>query len=177
MNSSERAVGRRNFLIGDNTSAEGDFVVHARVRDSHYNIPRGSNWLFFVLVPFGPWRVKFCVPPDGSFSSTETNAQSPAPHPVAPNSAVQTITAAAPYSNSTLHLEADTTLTLLTDGVVEAQNAKGELFGFDRAAEISSKPAQKVAEAAQDFGQQDDITVVTLACTGVPDPAPAPVSA
>ncbi|MBV8632653.1 MAG: SpoIIE family protein phosphatase [Silvibacterium sp.] len=87
------------------------------------------------------------------------------------------ITTCAAYSNSTLHLEADTTLTLLTDGVVEAQNAKGELFGFDRAAEISSRPAQKVAEAAQAFGQQDDITVVTLACTGVPDPASAPVSA
>jgi serine phosphatase RsbU (regulator of sigma subunit) len=73
------------------------------------------------------------------------------------------ITADAAYANSTLHLEADTTLTLLTDGVVEAQNAKGELFGFDRAAAISSKPAQKVAEAARTFGQQDDITVLSLA--------------
>jgi hypothetical protein len=73
------------------------------------------------------------------------------------------IIASAAYSNSTLHLEADTTLTLFTDGVVEAQNAKGELFGFDRAAEISSKPAQNVAEAARTFGQQDDITVLSLA--------------
>jgi hypothetical protein len=73
------------------------------------------------------------------------------------------ITTAAAYSNITLHLEADTTLTLLTDGVVEAQNAKGELFGFDRAAEVSSKPAQNVAEAARTFGQQDDITVLSLA--------------
>jgi serine phosphatase RsbU (regulator of sigma subunit) len=72
------------------------------------------------------------------------------------------ITAAAAYTNSTLHLESGTTLTLLTDGVVEAQNAKGELFGFDRAAQISSNPAQNVAEAAQTFGQQDDITVLTL---------------
>jgi hypothetical protein len=73
------------------------------------------------------------------------------------------ITAAAAYSNSTLHLESDTTLTLLTDGVVEAQNAKGELFGFERAAEISSKPAQNVAQAARTFGQTDDITVLSLA--------------
>jgi hypothetical protein len=73
------------------------------------------------------------------------------------------ITASAAYSNSTLRLEADTTLTLLTDGVVEAQNAKGELFGFDRAAEISTSSAQKVAKAAQTFGQQDDITVLSLA--------------
>jgi hypothetical protein len=73
------------------------------------------------------------------------------------------ITAAAAYCNSTLHLEHGTTLTLLTDGVVEAQNAKGELFGFDRTAQISSKPAQTVAEAAQTFGQTDDITVLSLA--------------
>ena len=73
------------------------------------------------------------------------------------------LTAAAAYSNSTLHLEANTALTLLTDGVVEAQNAKGELFGFDRAAEISSKSAQNVASAAKTFGQQDDITVLSLA--------------
>jgi hypothetical protein len=72
------------------------------------------------------------------------------------------ITAAAAYANSTLHLEAGTTLTLLTDGVVEAQNAKGELFGFERAAAISSEPAQRVAEAAKTFGQTDDITVLSL---------------
>jgi serine phosphatase RsbU (regulator of sigma subunit) len=69
----------------------------------------------------------------------------------------------AAYSNTTVHLEADTKLTLLTDGVVEAQNAKGELFGFERAAEISAKPAQNVAEAARIFGQTDDITVLSLA--------------
>jgi hypothetical protein len=73
------------------------------------------------------------------------------------------ITAAAEYAASTLHLLAGTTITLLTDGVVEAQNAKGELFGFERAAEISSRPAQSVAEAAKAFGQEDDITVLTLA--------------
>jgi serine phosphatase RsbU (regulator of sigma subunit) len=73
------------------------------------------------------------------------------------------ITAAAAYCNTMLHLEAGTTLTLLTDGVVEAQNDKGELFGFDRAAAISSEPAQKVAAAAKTFGQQDDITVLSLA--------------
>lgn len=73
------------------------------------------------------------------------------------------ITSAAAYNNSTLHLEAGATLTLLTDGVVEAQNPKGELFGFERAAEISSRPAHNVAEAAKTFGQQDDITVLSLA--------------
>ncbi len=54
-------------------------------------------------------------------------------------------------------------LTLLTDGVVEARSANGELFGFERTAAISTKPAQEIARAAQHFGQEDDITVLTLA--------------
>jgi len=53
-------------------------------------------------------------------------------------------------------------LTLVSDGVVEAANASGELFGFDRTREISVKPAKEIAEAARAWGQNDDITVVTL---------------
>lgn len=52
--------------------------------------------------------------------------------------------------------------TFVSDGVVEAANAKGELFGFDRTREISTKPAQEIAEAAKAWGQNDDITVVTV---------------
>lgn len=73
------------------------------------------------------------------------------------------ITSAAAYGNSTLRLEARTSLTLLSDGVVEAQNAKGELFGFERTAAASNEPAEKLAQAAQTFGQSDDITVLSLA--------------
>jgi serine phosphatase RsbU (regulator of sigma subunit) len=51
---------------------------------------------------------------------------------------------------------------LVSDGVVEARNAAGELFGFERTAAISSKPAEEIAQAAQVFGQEDDITVITL---------------
>jgi hypothetical protein len=72
------------------------------------------------------------------------------------------ITAIAEYSNTTLHLAPNTILTLLTDGVVEAQNEKGELFGFDRSRELSNSPAAAIAEAARAFGQEDDITVLTL---------------
>ena len=51
---------------------------------------------------------------------------------------------------------------LVSDGVVEAENPKRELFGFDRTREISDKPAQQIAEAARAWGQNDDITVVTV---------------
>jgi phosphoserine phosphatase RsbU/P len=53
-------------------------------------------------------------------------------------------------------------LTFYSDGVVEAQSVKGELFGFERAREISSEPAANIVDAAKQFGQQDDITVVTI---------------
>ena len=51
---------------------------------------------------------------------------------------------------------------LVSDGVVEAANAAGELFGFDRTREISGKSASEIADAAKAWGQNDDITVVTV---------------
>ena len=56
--------------------------------------------------------------------------------------------------------------TFVSDGVVEAENAQRELFGFDRTREISGKSAQEIAEAAQAWGQNDDITVVTVRRNG-----------
>lgn len=50
----------------------------------------------------------------------------------------------------------------LSDGVVEASNSAGGLFGFDRARAISQQPAAAIAEAAKVWGQNDDITVVTV---------------
>ncbi len=52
--------------------------------------------------------------------------------------------------------------TFLSDGVVEAANPKGELFGFDRTREMSGKSAAEIAAAAKAWGQNDDITVVTV---------------
>ncbi len=68
----------------------------------------------------------------------------------------------ASYGESVFQFAPGTQLTLLTDGVVEAQNGHRELFGFDRTAAISNQTADAIARAAQAFGQQDDITVLTL---------------
>jgi hypothetical protein len=46
--------------------------------------------------------------------------------------------------------------------VVEAKAASGEMFGFDRTREISGQPARTIVERARNFGQADDITVLTV---------------
>lgn len=53
----------------------------------------------------------------------------------------------------------------MTDGVVEARDKTGALFGFERTGALSTQPAEAIAQAAQAFGQDDDITALTLART------------
>jgi hypothetical protein len=72
------------------------------------------------------------------------------------------LTAAATYAESSLQLSPDDQLTLLTDGVLEARKATGELFGFARTASISGQPVHEIVHAAEQFGQRDDITVLSL---------------
>lgn len=66
------------------------------------------------------------------------------------------------YTETRVELHAGDVLTLMSDGVVEAQNAAGELFGFARTEEIASGSAETIAQAALAFGQSDDITVLRL---------------
>lgn len=66
------------------------------------------------------------------------------------------------YEATMVELRPGSRLTFLSDGVVEAQNERRELFGFDRAKAISRESAATVADAAVQFGQDDDITVVTI---------------
>lgn len=70
------------------------------------------------------------------------------------------------YEVTEFDLEPGSRLTFCSDGVVEAQNSNGELFGFERARETSTQHAADLAEAARQFGQQDDITVVTIEWSG-----------
>jgi Stage II sporulation protein E (SpoIIE) len=66
------------------------------------------------------------------------------------------------YSESTCDLASNQQLTLITDGVLEARSRTGELFGLDRTAAISIQSAETIAQTAQAFGEDDDITVLTL---------------
>jgi serine phosphatase RsbU (regulator of sigma subunit) len=55
-------------------------------------------------------------------------------------------------------------LLLLSDGVPEATDPDDQLFGFDRVLELlRARPtAASIAETAQAFGQDDDISVIAV---------------
>jgi phosphoserine phosphatase RsbU/P len=66
------------------------------------------------------------------------------------------------YDEARFYLHPGDRVLLLSDGVVEARQPSGELFGFDRLRNFSQQSAFYLAEAAKAFGQQDDITVLTV---------------
>ncbi len=77
------------------------------------------------------------------------------------------------FPSTRLQLREGQSMLLVSDGVIEARNSAGELFGFDRTRAISTQSAEKIAQAAKEFGQDDDITVLTLTRTA---PGSAPVA-
>jgi hypothetical protein len=93
----------------------------------------------------------------------------------------------AEYSETTVRLHTGDQLSLYTDGLLEARKPSGELYGFDRLHTLfASRPtAQQASEAAIQFGQDDDITVLTLtrlaageeSTTSLSAPCLAPTSA
>jgi serine phosphatase RsbU (regulator of sigma subunit) len=66
------------------------------------------------------------------------------------------------YDEIRLYLHPGDRLLLMSDGVVEARHSTGELFGFDRVHNLSNQSAFYIADAAKAFGQEDDITVLTV---------------
>jgi serine phosphatase RsbU (regulator of sigma subunit) len=70
----------------------------------------------------------------------------------------------AEFSVMRFKLSASDRLVLLSDGIVEATDLEGKLFGFERVLELmrTSISAAEVADAAQKFGQEDDISVISL---------------
>lgn len=71
---------------------------------------------------------------------------------------------------TTFCLEPGDSLLMMSDGVVEAQNERGELFGFERIEQMLRKPttAAEIATAAQKFGQSDDILVMRVERNAAP---------
>jgi serine phosphatase RsbU (regulator of sigma subunit) len=63
-------------------------------------------------------------------------------------------------------------LVLVSDGIVEAMDAEGQLFGFERVHALLHSPisAVEVADSAQRFGQEDDISVISVTRTAALGP-------
>ena len=81
--------------------------------------------------------------------------------------------ASAEFSVMRFQLAPGDRLLLLSDGVVEAKDAQGRLFGFERIHALLEQPitATQMAAAAQHFGQQDDISVLSITRTVVAETA------
>ena len=98
---------------------------------------------------------------------TLANAGNPAPYcngeemAVAPGLPLG-ILGVASYEEKRYQIAPGEQITFVSDGVVEATNPQRELYGFERTQAISTQPAQTIAEAVKRFGQEDDITVVTI---------------
>jgi serine phosphatase RsbU (regulator of sigma subunit) len=76
----------------------------------------------------------------------------------------------ADFSLTRFQLAEGDTLLLLSDGIAEARDKDGSLFGFERVEGLvrdHPSPAE-IADAAQSFGQEDDITVISLTRSAVP---------
>lgn len=80
------------------------------------------------------------------------------------------VTLEASYSET--EVEAAGTLTFISDGVVEARDKSGRLLGFDRMVDLTSQSATEIANVAQRWGQEDDITVLRV-CFAVVEAEPA----
>ncbi|MHB1937996.1 MAG: PP2C family protein-serine/threonine phosphatase [Acidobacteriaceae bacterium] len=70
----------------------------------------------------------------------------------------------AEYSEINIRMHPGDQLSLYTDGLVEARSSTGEIYGFERLNTLfATRPtAQQATQAAVAFGQEDDITVLTL---------------
>jgi hypothetical protein len=68
------------------------------------------------------------------------------------------------FSTCSFMLREEDSLVLMSDGVVEAQNAHKDLFGFQKISELLQKQAtpRELTEAAQEFGQEDDILILQI---------------
>jgi len=78
------------------------------------------------------------------------------------------------YEESRFQLQAGDTIVLYTDGIVEAMNEQGEMFGFDRFLEVvrssgtmsAESLLQEIDDRVKDFSgeavQHDDLTVIVI---------------
>jgi serine phosphatase RsbU (regulator of sigma subunit) len=70
------------------------------------------------------------------------------------------------YPARVFRLAENDQIMLMTDGVAEATNESGKLFGFERIEKGLGRgfDAKAIANSAIKWGQEDDITILTIRC-------------
>ena len=70
----------------------------------------------------------------------------------------------AQFSMTHFVLKSNDRLVIASDGLAEARNSEGRLFGFSRVQEMvqGGKTAAELANAIQLYGQEDDISIIAL---------------
>ena len=83
------------------------------------------------------------------------------------------MTERADFSTMRFQLAEEDRLVMVSDGIAEATGPDGQLFGFERVRELvrTARSATEVASTAQSFGQEDDISVITVTRVAVLEPA------
>jgi len=81
------------------------------------------------------------------------------------------------YEETSFRLNINDHLVLYTDGLLEARNRAGELYGFDRLQTLFAQmpSAGEASQTAIDFGQDDDITVLTITRLALGERSPTQV--
>jgi hypothetical protein len=72
-----------------------------------------------------------------------------------------------------IEIKAGGPVTFVSNGVVEARDLKGKLLGFERTALLARWSSAVIADAAQRWGQEEDITVVRVTPRSLFDSAKA----
>ena len=141
--------GRQRVLIGD-VSGKGAAAAMAatlligaaerRETDSPAQLLQHLNLVFHDSC-LGGFATCLCADVEPNRTVTLTNAGHLAPYLNASELELENglplgLDAQSQYPESTFQLPPGARLTLLSDGVVEARNAQGELFGFERTAAI-----------------------------------------
>jgi serine phosphatase RsbU (regulator of sigma subunit) len=114
-----------------------------------------TTCMAMVLAPNGHCKVASAGHPAPFLNKRELDLPGALPLGLTPD---------AQYTEFAFDLREGDHFSLYTDGLLEARSPSGELFSFARVdALFATRPdAAKATEAAVDFGQDDDITVLTL---------------
>jgi len=148
--------------LAQKLSSPGDLLAQLNSRTQGHLHGETATCLALRLDPRGCCAVASAGHPSPIVNGHELALESALPLGILPD---------AVYPEAHFTLGEDDFLALYTNGLSEARNQSGELFGFGRLeALFASRPtAREASQKAIDFGQRDDVTVLTVKCLKTAD--------